>query len=205
MHRVHTHTHRTVPRCCCHSWSFKWFFTVTICNKAIIDSRLCPQSCCHLANFIEMQEIPVVDCELCPYHVTFVLDLDLVQVWWRSGTLVSTNYLHCYMLRVTCCVVAWQTYRQTDDNNSLPLAGEVITVDKYIKSWRESQARRLRYRLDGTVASAVMTRNTFAWAKAVLLVTAAKCTSAAIKNINHSPVNQIGKWFQLLSQNSVHF
>ena len=32
------------------------------CNKAIVDSRLRPQSCCHLANFIEMQEI--VDCKL---------------------------------------------------------------------------------------------------------------------------------------------
>ena len=31
-------------------------------NKAIVDSRLRPQSCCHLANFIEMQEI--VDCKL---------------------------------------------------------------------------------------------------------------------------------------------
>ena len=29
-------------------------------NKEIVDSRLRPQSCCHLANFIEMQEI--VDC-----------------------------------------------------------------------------------------------------------------------------------------------
>jgi len=67
-------------------------------NKAIVDSRLRPQSCCHLANFIEMQEI--VDCRLdanmnnstypnnpeeaifvpvqkCPYHVTFDLNLDL--------------------------------------------------------------------------------------------------------------------------------
>ena len=70
-------------------------------NKAIVDSRLRPQSCCHLANCIEMQEI--VDCKLdanniimnnstypnnpqeaifvpvqkCPYHVTFDLHLDL--------------------------------------------------------------------------------------------------------------------------------
>ena len=34
----------------------------TIRNKAIVDSRLRPQSCCHLANCIEMQEI--VDCKL---------------------------------------------------------------------------------------------------------------------------------------------
>jgi len=33
-----------------------------IYNKAIVDSRLRLQSCCHLANFIEMQEI--VDCKL---------------------------------------------------------------------------------------------------------------------------------------------
>ena len=67
-------------------------------NKEIVDSRLRPQSCCQLANCIEMQEI--VDCKLsrimnnstypnnpqeaifapvqkCPYHVTFDLDLDL--------------------------------------------------------------------------------------------------------------------------------
>ena len=31
-------------------------------NKAIVDSRLRPQSCYHLANCIEMQEI--VDCKL---------------------------------------------------------------------------------------------------------------------------------------------
>ena len=31
-------------------------------NKEIVDSRLRPQSCCHLANFIEIQEI--VDCKL---------------------------------------------------------------------------------------------------------------------------------------------
>ena len=31
-------------------------------NKAIVDSRRCPQSCCHLANGIEMQEM--VDCKL---------------------------------------------------------------------------------------------------------------------------------------------
>ena len=31
-------------------------------NKAIVDSRLRPQSCCHLAKCIEMQEI--VDCKL---------------------------------------------------------------------------------------------------------------------------------------------
>jgi len=34
------------------------------CNKAIVDSRLRPQSCCQLANFIEMQEIVLVDCKL---------------------------------------------------------------------------------------------------------------------------------------------
>jgi len=70
--------------------------TISILNKAIVDSRLRPQSCCHLANCIEMQKI--VDCKLdannstyannpqeaifvpaqkCPYHVTFDLDLDL--------------------------------------------------------------------------------------------------------------------------------
>jgi len=64
-------------------------------NKAIVNSRLRPQSCCHLANFIEMQEIVVtrimnnstypnnpeeaifVPVQKCPYHVTFDLDLDL--------------------------------------------------------------------------------------------------------------------------------
>jgi len=31
-------------------------------NKETVDSRLRPQSCCHLANCIEMQEI--LDCKL---------------------------------------------------------------------------------------------------------------------------------------------
>jgi len=35
---------------------------MTLVNKAIVNSGLRPQSCCHLANFIEMQEI--VDCKL---------------------------------------------------------------------------------------------------------------------------------------------
>jgi len=36
--------------------------SVKALNKAIVDSGLRPQSCCHLTNCIEMQEI--VDCKL---------------------------------------------------------------------------------------------------------------------------------------------
>ena len=40
----------------------KYFRLYNQSNKEIVDSRLRPQSCCHLANCIAMQEI--VDCKL---------------------------------------------------------------------------------------------------------------------------------------------
>jgi len=67
-------------------------------NKEIVDSRLRPHWCFHLANVTEMEEM--LDCKLdalirsfawgeeaiflpaqkCPYHVTFELDLDLEHI-----------------------------------------------------------------------------------------------------------------------------
>ena len=60
------------------------------------------------------------------------LDADLpgvhrVQVWWRFGHLPARSDWSAQIVYiVTYYIVAWQTYRQTDYNTSLPLAGEVI-------------------------------------------------------------------------------
>ena len=88
-----------------------------------------------------LQESIVVPVRNCPYHVTFDLDLDLahtldarwpgvhrVQVWWRSGHLPAKSDWSARISYIVYIVyiVAWQTYRQTDYNTSLPLAGEVV-------------------------------------------------------------------------------
>jgi len=39
-----------------------WFVRLASCNKVIVDSRLRPHWCFHLANFIEMEEM--LDCKL---------------------------------------------------------------------------------------------------------------------------------------------
>jgi len=126
------------------------------CNKTIVDSRLRPQWCLHLANIIEMEEM--LDCKLdahgsiwvtsfagrgttqnCPYHVTFDLDLDIehtldaglsrdhrVQVWSRSGHLPAIRNSQYDMLAAGMIFGSGQT----DYNTSLPLAGEVIIHTK---------------------------------------------------------------------------
>jgi len=85
-------------------------------NKAIVDSRLRPQSCCHLANSIEMQEI---------------VDANLTRIIIMNNSTYPNNRQEAarivYIIYVIY-IVAWQTYRQTDCNTSLPLAGEVIKM-----------------------------------------------------------------------------
>ena len=53
----------------------------------------------------------------------------------RTRTFLEDNNTACNMLHVTCYIVAWQTYRQTEYNTSLPLAGEVITTKGSEAQW----------------------------------------------------------------------
>jgi len=89
------------------------------------------------------QEAIFVPVQKCPYHVTFDLDLEhtldadlpgdhCVQVWWRSGHLPARSDWSAQIIYIIYIsyIVAWQTYRQTDYNTSLPLAGEV-TMTKH--------------------------------------------------------------------------
>ena len=85
-----------------------------------------------------LREAIFVPAQKCPYHVTFDLDLEhtldarwpgvhRVQVWWWSGHLPARSDCSARIdYIVTCYIVAWQTYRETDCITSLPLAGEVI-------------------------------------------------------------------------------
>jgi len=123
-------------------------------NKAIVDSRLRPQWCFHLANITEMEEM--FHCKLdalirsfafekrfsCqhksarimgPLTLTLTLTLSTpwmhagvhrVQVWWRSGHLPAISDGQCKFSTSVHCSV---TKWQTDYNTSLPLAGEVTS------------------------------------------------------------------------------